>query len=413
MTAAPIPATRPAKVRDPRLDFFRGIALFVILVSHTRGNWLSDWIPARFGLSDAAAMFVFVSGYAGGLAFGGVYKRAGWLLGSARIGLRVWQLYIAQLAIVLVVAALAVAANRLLPGQDDYRSVLQLDHLFADPADALLGIVTLTYVPHYLDILPVYMVVLAMVPVAVALARLVHPLAVLAASAALWALANAYDWNLPSPSDPRGWFFNPFCWQLLFFTGFSLSMKWLTPPPADRRIFRAAVAYILFGVAVTVPAIYETVPGLDLVQAWILGHADKTFLDPLQILHFFATAYVAVYLLTGRLHLIQGQTVRPLVKCGQQALSIFLAGILLADLAGMAFDLLGTGFVAQVLVNGVCFAVLFAVAYGVAWIKSAPWAKPATTPAPAPAAANQPAEPVRAPTSARPRTGIAPSISTR
>ena len=59
----------------------------------------------RIGLSDAAAMFVFVSGYAGGLAFGGVYKRAGWLLGTARIGLRIWQLYIAQLAIVLVVAA--------------------------------------------------------------------------------------------------------------------------------------------------------------------------------------------------------------------------------------------------------------------------------------------------------------------
>jgi len=394
MTVSAIPTTKPAKFRDPRLDFFRGLAMFVILVSHTRMDWLSDWIPARFGLSDAAAMFVFVSGYAGGLAFGGVYKRAGWLLGTARIGLRIWQLYIAQLAIVLVVAALAVAANRLIPGEDDYRSILQLDQLFADPSSALLGIVTLTYVPHYLDILPVYMVVLAMVPAAILIARHIHPLAVPAASVALWALANAHGWNLPGDlSEPRGWFFDPFCWQILFFTGFSLSMKWLRPPPADRRIFWAAVAYILFGVAVTVPAIFETLPGFVAVQAWIFDHADKTFLDPLQILHFFATAYVAVYVLIGRLHLIQHESVRPMVRCGQQALSLFLAGILLADLGGMAFDQLGDGLGAQLLVNGVAFAVLFATAYGVAWVKSAPWSKPrpvvmaGAEPVPAPGAA--------------------------
>jgi len=404
MTATAIPTTKPAKMRDPRLDFFRGIAMFVILVSHTRMDWLSDWIPARFGLSDAAAMFVFVSGYAGGMAFGGVYKRAGWLLGTARIGLRIWQLYIAQLAIVLAVAAVAVAANHVIPGPDDYRSILQLDHLFKDPSEALLGIATLTYVPHYLDILPVYMVVLALVPIAILLARFIHPLAVLGASIALWALANRFGWNLPGDaSEPRGWFFDPFCWQILFFTGFSLSMKWLKPPPADARIFWAAVGYILFGVAVTVPAIYQTVPGLDGLQAWIVDHADKTFLDPLQILHFFATAYVAVYVLIDRLHLIQHDYVRPMVKCGQQALSLFLAGIVLADLGGMAFDRLGDGLGAQILVNGICFAVLFAMAYGVAWIKAAPWNRPKLVPATA-----KTAEPA-----ANARTTILPSISVR
>ncbi|MDB5363128.1 MAG: OpgC protein [Rhodospirillales bacterium] len=404
MTATAIPMTKPAKMRDPRLDFFRGIAMFVILVSHTRTDWLSDWIPARFGLSDAAAMFVFISGYAGGMAFGGVYKRAGWLLGTARIGLRIWQLYIAQMAIVLVVAAVAVAANRFIPGEDDYRSILQLDLLFQDPSAALLGIATLTYVPHYLDILPVYMVVLSLVPIAILLARFVHPLAVLGASVALWALANAFEWNLPGDaSEPRGWFFDPFCWQILFFTGFSLSMKWLRPPPADRRVFWAAVASILFGVAVTVPAIYQTVPGLDGMQAWIVDHADKTFLDPLQILHFFATAYVAVYVLIDRLHLIQHPYVRPMVKCGQQALSLFLAGIILADLGGMAFDRMGSGLGAQILINGICFAALFAIAYGVAWIKAAPWNKPKLVPA-----TDKAAEPP-----ANSRTTILPSISVR
>jgi hypothetical protein len=190
-----------------------------------------------------------------------------------------------------------------------------------------------------------------------------------------------------------------------------MSMNWLKPPPADRRIFRAAVGYLLFGVAVTVPAIYQTVPGLDAVQAWIIDHADKTFLDPLQILHFFALAYVAVHVLADRLHLIQRKAVRPMVKCGQQALSIFLAGILLADLGGMAFDQMGAGLGAQLIVNGVGFAALFAIAYGVAWIKSAPWTKP--LPAPASVTAAVPGTSKAAEPPAHPRRAILPSISVR
>ena len=372
---------KPAKFRDPRLDFFRGLSLFIILVSHTRGDWLANWIPARFGFSDAANMFVFVSGYAVGLAFGAVYRRRGWLLGTARVGLRIWQLYIAQLCIVVAVAALAIGADKLLGTQDDHVALLSLDWLFADPRAALFGVATLTYVPHYLDILPVYMVVLAMVPVAVALARLVHPLAVPAASVLLWLVAGYFGWNLPTePGEPRGWFFDPFCWQLLFFSGFSLSMKWVKAPPYDRRIFWAALAYLAAAVALTVPAIFLTVPGLDVVEAWVLAHADKTMLDPLQYLHFIASAYVAVYLLRGRLHLIQGAVARPIVRCGQQSLAVFLSGILLAHIGGMAFDAIGTGPAAQVALNVVGFGVTLAVAYGVAWIKSAPWAGPAPVP---------------------------------
>jgi len=372
---------KPAKFRDPRLDFFRGLSLFIILVSHTRGDWLANWIPARFGFSDAANMFVFVSGYAVGLAFGAVYRRRGWLLGTARVGLRIWQLYIAQLCIVVMVATLAIGADKLLGSADDHVALLSLDWLFADPRAALFGVATLTYVPHYLDILPVYMVVLAMVPVAVGLARLVHPLAVPAASVLLWLAASHFGWNLPTePGEPRGWFFDPFCWQLLFFSGFSLSMKWVKPPPYDRRIFWAAVIYLAAAVALTVPAIFLTLPGLDAVEAWVLAHADKTMLDPLQYLHFIASAYVAVYLLRGRLHLIQGAVARPIVRCGQQSLAVFLSGILLAHIGGMAFDGFGAGPAAQVALNAVGFGVTLAIAYGVTWIKSAPWAGPAPAP---------------------------------
>ncbi len=371
--------TKTAKYRDPRLDFFRGLSLFIILVSHTRGDALGDWIPARYGLSDAANLFVFVSGYAGGIAFGGIYRRRGWLMGTARIGLRLWQLYIAQLCVVTVVAALPKLADLVLGSADDHVSVLALNHLFEAPGDAFLGLITLTYVPHYLDILPVYIVILAMVPVAVALAR-IHPWLVPVASVMLWGAANLFGWNLPTEAtEPRGWFFDPFCWQLLFFTGFSIRMGWVRPPPSSIPLFTLAAAYLAFGVAVTRPLIFQTVPGLAAVQSWVVDHADKRMVDPLQYLHFIASAYVVVVLLQGRLALLQGRVARPIVRCGQQALSVFIAGIILADLGGLAFDRLGTDLSSQIMVNLIAFAITFAVAYGVAWIKSAPWNKEAAS----------------------------------
>ena len=374
--------TTSRNFRDVRLDFFRGLSLFIILVSHTRGDLLVNWIPARFGLSDAADMFVFVSGYAGGIAFGGVYRQRGWVLGTARIGLRIWQLYVAQLCIVIAVGTLAISADKLLGATGDHVAFLSLDYLFSKPREALFGIVTLTYVPPYLDILPLYIVVLAMVPVAVALARS-HPYLVPIASVTLWAAAHWFGWNLPTePSEPIGWFFDPFCWQILFFSGFSLNMHWIRPPPPSRLLLWAAVGWLAFGVAVTVPAIFETIPGLGSVQAWISGQADKTMLGPLRYMHFLASAYVVIVLLRGRLHLIERRWARPLIKCGQQALAVFLAGILLADIGGIAFDHLGTNLAAQLAVNTGCFAATFAGAYSAAWVKSAPWKQPAPVPLP-------------------------------
>jgi len=77
-------AAAPAKrVRDLRLDFFRGIAMFIILFAHTPGNFITSWIPARWGFSDATEIFVFCSGMASAIAFGATFDRAGVLLGTA------------------------------------------------------------------------------------------------------------------------------------------------------------------------------------------------------------------------------------------------------------------------------------------------------------------------------------------
>ena len=82
--------TAPAqKPRDARLDFFRGLALLIIFVSHMPDNWLARFKPGAFGFSDSADIFVFVSGYAAALAYRKIFSRSGIFIGTARVARRV------------------------------------------------------------------------------------------------------------------------------------------------------------------------------------------------------------------------------------------------------------------------------------------------------------------------------------
>jgi hypothetical protein len=365
--------------RDPRLDFFRGSAMFIIFIAHCRGNILWNVIPARFGLSDAADMFVFVSGMAAAIAFGGSFDRRGFVIGTTRILYRCWQLFVAHLGLFFTSAALVVAGSRWY-GDTDYVAVLGLQHFFTRPQDALLGLFSLSYVPHYFDILPLYIVVLAMVPAVMLLAR-IHPLLVPAASLALYVATNAWHLNLPANADEQPqWYFNPLAWQLMFFTGFCLRRGWLRISLESSVLLWASIAMLLAGLATSLPVVFEAVPPIDALRIWISDHTDKTDLDVLQYLHFLASVYVVLVLLRGREEILLAPPLRPFVKCGQQALAVFVSGMVLSHAGGMVFDHAGTGWRAQIAVNVVCFALLFGVARLVAWIKSTPWKGPGPRP---------------------------------
>src|SRR5215207_8769976 len=114
------PLSVPAKrARDPRLDFFRGVGMFIILIAHIPTNTWADWIPARFGFSDATEIFVFCSGIASALAFGRIFDSAGWRHGTARIARRMGQVYACHIGVFLVTAAMLAGADLAL-GTDRY-----------------------------------------------------------------------------------------------------------------------------------------------------------------------------------------------------------------------------------------------------------------------------------------------------
>ncbi|MBY8975276.1 OpgC domain-containing protein [Rhodobacteraceae bacterium NNCM2] len=326
------PAVKPQ--RDLRLDFFRGLAMFVILLAHTPGNTWTLWIPARFGFSDATEIFVFCSGMASAMAFGTVFLKKSWFLGTARIAFRVWQVYWAHICVVLTTAILMVLLDHTGMGEEgrSYADWPSVARFFTHTKEWMLGLVTLTFVPGLMDILPMYLVILAMVPGVMLLYQFGGKQAVFAFVILLWLAAQLAGYarmsdeiaepsgfqrwllafsqqftflNLPANpwSENAQWFFNPFGWQIVFFTGFAFGTGWLPAPPVRRGLVLLAIGFILITMPFAWHKMHGTwgyVPEDSALRLWLSDTRDfitpmwwKTGVGFLRYVHFLAIAYLA------------------------------------------------------------------------------------------------------------------------
>lgn len=377
------PTARDFGGRDPRLDFFRGLGMFIIFIAHIPLNAWTLWIPARFGFSDATEIFVFCSGMASAIAFGRVFEDRGWWMGAARVSHRVWQVYWAHVALFLIVAALVVFLDSTgwYGEANHFRDRLNLVWFFDNTASNLVGLLTLTYVPNYFDILPMYLVILAMMPVVMLLARQ-HLILVAAFIAAMWLGANFGLLSLPAePWSEREWFFNPFGWQLVFFTGFAFMRGWIPAPPVRAWLVYAAIAFVVLTIPV---AWYRVYTEVALFQEWreaLRPLIWKTDFGILRYTHFLALAYLA-YTAAGEggRRLISsgvwGRFVQVVQKVGQQSLAVFLTSMVLAQAAGAVLDFIGRDTLTFALVNVTGFVILTVTAYVAGWYKSQPWRGP-------------------------------------
>ncbi len=372
LKAARPPAAPTAKrPRDPRLDVFRGIGMMIILIAHVPNNPWILWIPARFGFSDATEMFVFLSGMASALAFGRIYDRDGFLMGIGRTAHRIWQVYWTHVLVFVVVVALMVAAGTK-PDGTGYPSSLNLMPFLDDPGPQLLGLLTLSYVPNYFDILPMYLVILALMPVMLGLERL-HRAAPFVAMGAIWLMAQA-GVNLPAePWSDRPWYFNPFGWQLLFFLGFFLMRRTLVPPPRTPALMALAAVIVIATVPFAWYVALNAVPVLAEAANTLRPLTDKTTFGLLRLVHFLALAYLAVHLVGEGGRRLKGPAVTVISVVGQQSLAVFVAGMVTAQVIGIALDHTGRTGLTVAAGNLAGMAVLVAVAYAVRWFKASPW----------------------------------------
>jgi hypothetical protein len=369
----PVRVKRP---RDPRLDVFRGIGMLIILLAHVPNDHWALWIPARFGFSDATEMFVFLSGMASAIAFGRLFDREGIVMLSARVVQRIWQIYWSHICVFIVIATLmAVAGHK--PDGTSYIQSLNLVRLFSEPAPLLIGLLTLTYVPNYFDILPMYMVILALMPVML-LAERVHRSLPILLMTVLWLSAQFSLVHFPAePWTDRPWFFDPFGWQLIFFLGFFLMRGTIVSPPDTPWLMALAIAVVI----ATIPFAWYMVLDAsvffrDAANA-IRPLTDKTTFGLLRLIHFVALAYIAFHAVgVGGQRLIHPRiypVTRVLMKVGQQSLAVFTTGMVVAQMIGIWLDHLGRTPLWMALANLTGFALLIATAYLVAWFKAAPW----------------------------------------
>jgi hypothetical protein len=393
------------KERDVRLDFFRGLAMLIIFVAHMQGNSWTHYIPAQFGFSSGAEMFVLCSGIASGLAFGRLYNKRGWYLGTLRVIQRVWQVYWAHIVLTVIIAAIYFEATRLL-GQP-YFAKIGLQPLVEEPMSAVVSIVSLTFFVTYTDILPMYVVLLAAIPLYMLMAK-GHRYLPLVFMVALWLYVQVVNvWfegqiasplHLPSrPDGATNWFFNPFAWQIVFFTGFAFTVGWLKLPALRKgSLFWIAVAYLVvsFVVSSWIPMHWESYWRTGVwwanpqdrwdsrlwdLKAWISFNKGNHGLTDQQIhrlLHVFAAAYVVLVLVDPVKHWLASTWAKPIVIIGQQSLPIFLFSTVLTMACAILLDQIGRNWWDQSLINIGGFVVIFLTALLIRYFKSQPWRGP-------------------------------------
>ena len=180
--------------------------------------------------------------------------------------------------------------------------------------------------------------------------------------------------HLPAePWSDRTWFFNPFAWQLLFFTGFFFGRGWLEPPAVDRRLLLLSALWLLLLVPISQYRIYLAVPWIDTVRSYLLPDLSKTDFYLLRFAHFLALVYLSLAALRRWPQILQGPWAGPVIRVGQQALPTFLTSMVLAWIGGVVLDQVGRVASTLALVNLVGLATLIGVAYVVGWFKRAPW----------------------------------------
>lgn len=354
--------------RDLRVDLVRGFALWAIFVNHMPGNWLARVTPRNYTLSDATEAFVLLAGYAAGLAYGGLMDRQGWFFAASRVMGRVFTLYVAHVFLLVVFTAqVGFSAARL--DAAVYLDELHLDPFASDPYRALLEALLLRYQPSFLNILPLYIVILAMFALAMPLLR--RPWLMLGLSAALWLVVRSLGITLPSWRG-EDWFFNPLAWQLLFFIGCALGYRPPGGAPAavPWRRWAGALCWVLLaaGAAMTVLIYFHW----DFAQARLpafapfLAAIDKAALHPLRLATMLALTYLIAHLLRPGAGWLRSRPALVLVLMGQQALPVFCAGIALSFLGRVALES-ASGWWMQAAVNLGGLVALAGLALLTAW----------------------------------------------
>ena len=363
-----INASPAQDARDVRLHLFLGIANWFLFLDHIPNNVVS-WITIRnFGFSGAADVFVFIIGYTASLTYAGIMLERGTLVGVTRIFKRAWQLYAAYIVLfaIYIVTIGDVAARYAAP---DIFYEFNIAGLVDQPIRIIGHGLLLQSRALNLDVLQLCILLMGCFP-AVLWMMLRKPGLTMAGSIVLYFAARTFEWNLSSYPDGV-WYFNPFCWQLLFVFG-----AWCALARKSWSFLKSPIL-VNFGIAYLIFALVMTMAGRfpefgTMFPSWLVdafNPNDKVNLAPYRVVHLVVIAFLVARFLPRDWRGLQWPIFQPLVICGEQALSVFCVGVFLSFACRLALMTSSGTLTAQISVSVFGMAIMTLVARYISWSK--------------------------------------------
>ncbi|MGH8713276.1 MAG: OpgC domain-containing protein [Casimicrobiaceae bacterium] len=351
------------------IDALRGLMLVMMTLTHLPTRFASP-LGQPLGFVSSAEGFVFLSAFMVGWVYSERANRDGLPAMRRALWRRAGALYTCQIGLLLFLLTVVASIAR----TNGQPAITNLVSFFGkDPATALTGGLVLVYNPPLLDILPMYVVLLAATPwlLSFALRRGWWP--IIALSTGLWvaaqfdagralyeALAGSIGLDLPVSETGA---FSLFAWQLVWIGGLWLGALKVADTGGGLAAPRWAIAPALAVAAVCLVWRHVTgqVPYPHATGSELNALFDKWHLAPLRLVNFLA---LVVLVLHFGPRLARRVPLAFLARLGAASLPVFCAHLVICLLAlaflGDRYD--RRSWIADIVLLIGAFAALYAVA---------------------------------------------------
>lgn len=367
--------------RDLRIDYIRGFVMFMLVIAHTEVFSLYNLVAwERVGLVSGAGGFVMLSGLVVGMVYGARVRKHGVPAGTQALVDRALQLYRANvfiIASVFVLRAFTIVDVKEVTTFTDRASGTTYPLLTAPGAplvNVLVDIVFLRTGPHQIQILGLYVLLLALAPLALLLMSWNRTGILLLLS---WG-AYVYSQAFPGPVTVAQ-FENAFplmAWQVYFFTAMAVGYH-------HRRVqelMDRGTGKIVLAIAVLISAalffVAQNTPNpflpewsrLSLIDAgrfdaMHLQWFDKNTLRPGRVLNWFSLAIVLYALLTRFWRAADRALGWFFVPLGQNSLYVFIVHVyvvmLVSNVVPFGFHVPPQDLLVNTLVHTIALGVLW------------------------------------------------------